>query len=84
MYMAPFLPGRTDMHEQLGFLLLYDISTVFSFDNRDPRCTMVRWCKRDGTMVKKRGHDGESAMVRWGKRDGTMVKTREDGQNPTS
>jgi hypothetical protein len=26
---------------------------------------MVRWRKRDGTMVKTQWYDGESVMVRW-------------------
>jgi hypothetical protein len=60
---------------------------VFRLDNLDflfrpyPRCTIVRWWKRDGTMVKARWYDGENAMVRWWKRDGAIVRTRwHDGE----
>jgi hypothetical protein len=37
---------------------------------------MVRWWKRDGTMVKTRWYERETTIVRWWNNDGTMVKQR--------
>jgi hypothetical protein len=45
--------------------------------------TMVQWWKRDSTMMKTRGSDGENTMIRnwnndfpWWNNDGTLVKQR--------
>ena len=63
-------------------ILFYSIlwSTVFRLDNRDflfcryPRCTMVRWWKRNGTMTRWWKDNGAMVKSRW--YDGTMAETR--------
>ena len=37
----------------------------------------VRWRKRESTIVKMRGYDGENAKLRWWKRESTIMKTWE-------